>query len=748
MPGLSALPEPVPPVASFYIVAPVDMAADTSLTRPALPDTNRIRPVLPDTSGVPAPPALPEPIMTPEAPDTTTSPDTTASPDTIASPQGPEVPDTTSPDTTVTPGFDPGDLMLRPQQEETPEIVEIWSAARSPARTIAETDSTLRWFLALNLADRLYRKPGVITYRTGRLGQPTGMDIYSHEKRHQRLMLNEMEVTDPVTGQINWNRLPIHKVEFIEEASRSWIHRSEVRLHEHYTVQPRTFLNFDEGSGNYRNLEFSFTHNLTPRANLELSFWDRRDGDLYPRNTLEGRQIVSKFRFHLSDRLLLKAGYINNGLDQEQPFGYAVPDLHLYHFNPYRAVAMEPSARSNHTTNDLWLQLFRRPAKEPDPGSEGASATRLIGSERRTYRTVAEGEERTPRQALGLHYRTEKRELTWSSDTTSTSIRDLGAFAWQDLAVGRSDFRLRGDLRLLHDQNGRSLTRDTWTDGALSLLSRLPLVPWLEGWVDGRIEGRSDSRSGYQASAGLLLTPPGPLTLELFGGTGSVIPDLQPLYWNSRDYRGNPDLENESGRFGGALASMPIGRWLTLGARIDGREVKQGIFVAPDGVFVNADPYWNKSAASWLQLDSPRFEGEVSATMQQFDTASGHPVNTRLREGGERIWFKGELYWKNYIFNRAAYIKTGVSGIFSPGEYTPADYLVPLGRWQHGGASRHLPSFHRLDFDLSARIRWFMLLIRYENILDGVQQLGYFEADGYPMPHRRFLIGFRIVFTN
>ncbi|NBC05412.1 MAG: TonB-dependent receptor, partial [Bacteroidetes bacterium] len=77
-----------------------------------------------------------------------------------------------------------------------------------------------------------------------------------------------------------------------------------------------------------------------------------------------------------------------------------------------------------------------------------------------------------------------------------------------------------------------------------------------------------------------------------------------------------------------------------------------------------------------------------------------------------------------------------------------AEFIAPLNRWQHGTNEFINPSYYRVDVDVSARVRWFMILLKWENVLDQVQQLGYFESVGYPMPGRRFRFGVRVLFTN
>jgi len=59
-----------------------------------------------------------------------------------------------------------------------------------------------------------------------------------------------------------------------------------------------------------------------------------------------------------------------------------------------------------------------------------------------------------------------------------------------------------------------------------------------------------------------------------------------------------------------------------------------------------------------------------------------------------------------------------------------------------------VPAFFRLDAELSARVRAIMVVIRWENALDGLGQAGYFETASFPMPPRRLIVGIRAQFRN
>ena len=175
---------------------------------------------------------------------------------------------------------------------------------------------------------------------------------------------------------------------------------------------------------------------------------------------------------------------------------------------------------------------------------------------------------------------------------------------------------------------------------------------------------------------------------------------------------------------------------------------ENSVFINAINQFENIDSFTNMSGTGWIGLDSRIFEGELSAVYKSFLSDSDNPVNQLLEESGDRMWLKGHFYWKNYLFDRATYVKAGISGMMAPGAFNTAEYITPLNRWQHGTNILDNPSYYRMDVDVSARIRWFMLLLKWENVLDGVNQLGYFESTGYPMPERRFRLGLRILFTN
>ncbi|MFU8813279.1 MAG: hypothetical protein ACNA78_09945 [Balneolaceae bacterium] len=612
------------------------------------------------------------------------------------------------------------DINLEEKPEEEFREVAIWRYRPRPAHTVAETDSTLRWMYMLNLTDRFARQPGAFTYRTGTIGRLDGVDLYTFENRHFTATMNHMQIDDPLTGAINWNRVPIHKIVSLEEHDTGARHQTDIRLRDHYLTQPRTYLNFDEGAFDYRSLEFSATHNINEKTNLDLTFWDRRDGIGFNRTNIDGTQVVLMGYRQLTDRWLLKTGYINNSTNQDQSFGFVVDDPQFFAFNVFAAQPNESFAESKERSTDLYVQLHHREATDRDVGT-----------------------------VFGLHYQTDERTLSYSADTVGTDFRRIEFFTRFQPSSERIKTSVDVRAFALENRNREQLTTNAWLGLSGNASIETSLGRALRISVNGGGTIRDDDRQSMFGGTELTFFPERRVSLSLFGSAESRAPDLQALYWQSAEFSGSSALPDEVSVGGGAELRTRLSGVFTLGARGDLRRFEDATFVNASGTFEAIDPYTRLSGTGWLELDGRLFEGGLSATYHRIETSTSlNPINQSIGTTGDRLWIRGSLFWKNFVFDRAAFVKAGVRATMSPNQYRPAGFITPLNRWQQGEEELFNPSFSRLDFDMSARIRWFMLLIRYENLLEDLTQTGYFETVGFPMPQRRFILGLRILFTN
>lgn len=600
-----------------------------------------------------------------------------------------------------------------------PDTVYIWKYERFNSFDPAESDSTLRWVNMLNLFDRFHQERGAITYRMGTVGRVDGIELHAFESRHMNLELEGLKLNDPLTGAVNWNRLPIHKISEMVEADYGATYRAKTRLRDHYLVQPRTYLNFDESKLNYRSLEFSFTQNFKNTTNLELAFWDRRDGAGYNRQEIVGRQVFVRVYHQLSEKWLMKGAFINNSIDRQEPFGYTVNDPAFFSFNRFVESPKQANANAVQSSKDIYLQLHHRNS---------------------THEAV--------RSKMGLHMQSDQYSLTSSVDTVATDFQRLELFARQYAEI--LGFEMAGTARayLLNEREEQNLTEKQWTGSEFTIDVNRSFFQWFSIDTEARWFNRNDTGSSGELSGRFRIVPSDRLQLSVFGGMHSRAPDLQSLYWKSNLYTGSETLENENSILMGAMLEFPIISTFSAGLRGDHRYTENASFVNSEGLFVGIDPYEMLSGTGWISHHSKRFEGEVSATIKQFITAGSNEINMQLADAGDRIWLKGNIYWKNYLFGDATFVKAGFSGVYSPNPFRTAEFMTPLNRWQHGTHDFVNPSYYRVDLDVSARVRWFMVLLKWENILDRVQQLGYFESVGYPMPERRFRFGIRVLFTN
>lgn len=600
-----------------------------------------------------------------------------------------------------------------------PDTVYVWTYGISEHHETAETDSTLRWVNRLNMFDRFHQKRGAITYRMGTVGRIDAVDFHAFETRHLQLELEGMQLNDPLTGAANWNRLPIHKISEMSERDYGGTYRAHTRLRDHYLTQPRTYLNFDESKFNYRSLEFAYTQNFRNTTNLELSFWDRRDGGGYNRQIVEGRQVVARIYHQLDENWLLKAAYINNAIDRQEPFGYNVTNPAGFPFNRFTASATQGNASADQSSKDFYIQAHYRNSVHSDVSSK-----------------------------IGLHYQSDTWSLTSVVDTVSTDFQRIELFARQHAELLGAELSATARAYILNERVRENLSESNWFGTEFEMgLSRSILNRFtLQG--EATLTSRNESNQSGEITGRILFEPIDRYQLSIFTGLMSKAPDLQSLYWQSNLYSGNESLVNEESFSAGASARFPISGAFDFGLRADFRTTENAVYLNEDGIFTSIDPYDAFSGTVWIEHDSRLFEGEVSGTYKNYITSGQNHVNRMLADSGDRLWVKGNIYWKNYLFDSATFVKAGLSGVYSPNPFRTAEFITPLNRWQHGTNDLINPSYYRVDLDVSARVRWFMVLLKWENIFDGVQQLGYFESVGYPMPERRFRFGIRVLFTN
>lgn len=602
-------------------------------------------------------------------------------------------------------------------------VVRAWNFHPSLGARVEATDSTLRWQVWPDWTYRKNRDPGAVTYRLGTAVRSNAVQTGAQEARYQQLYWENIPMNDPLSGTVHWQMMPHHKILTFREEDLGTAARSRYFLKPYYLVEPLSRISYEESSFESRSLEFMVSHNLSRRTNLEVSYWDRRSGGEFPNSEVTGRQIFTRLFHQLSRREALKLQFSNDAYTMGQPFGYLISNPLNYNFDRFTTLPREPSAQTELSSSVLALQYYRRPPDSTDTENNFQA---------------------------GVYYRRSGRLMEYSADSVSYSLPVFGASArrwWR-----RGTFRLEAGVSTRHLLRGGT-PHPAYGRGYLGSYSADATVAYhpfsfLELRAEGGGRYRSDGFGEHRLQGAAVLEWEDGLRIGAGGSAGSRMPTPQQLYWSSAEFSGNPGLDGERWNEIHAELSWEFFPGLSAETRLQTKKVSDPVMVGADSVFVNSYDYWSTSATAGLAYEHPHLEINSSATLHGLGEEGAGWDGTYGGRAKKKLWLRGSVYWKGYVFGRAAYLKAGLSGMASPLRFQPDHYNPVLDFWQPRSDDPPLPRYHRLDVDLSARVRTIMIVIRWENVLDDLTQAGYFETSGYPMSSRRFLFGIRALFRN
>ncbi|MEP5943691.1 MAG: hypothetical protein ABJ356_03970, partial [Balneola sp.] len=229
---------------------------------------------------------------------------------------------------------------------------------------------------------------------------------------------------------------------------------------------------------------------------------------------------------------------------------------------------------------------------------------------------------------------------------------------------------------------------------------------------------------------------------------------IQTLYWSSKDYSGNSNLKNEKITSLYGEVNSSLGSYWKAGASGRLKFTENRIVLDEDSTFSNTNSQDLAFISGFVRFQNPNFEIESSAAYETALSFESDQSHSTFGSVDTKLWIRNALFYKNYAFNRAAFVKIGVRTLLSPFAYESQFYNTELDYWQSnsltndGSMQSFVPAFFRMDAELSARVRAIMVVIRWENALDGLGQAGYFETSSFPMPPRRLIVGIRAQFRN
>jgi len=598
-----------------------------------------------------------------------------------------------------------------------------WAYNHSLGSEMVSTDSTLRWQLVPSWTDKKNRDPGVITYRLGSMGRSNAMQINAHEARYQELYWEDIRMNDPVSGTVNWDLIPFNKINKLYSEDKGLSHRSTFYLKQYYINKPLTNLGFTESKFNFRELRFVLSQNFGQKTNAELSYRDLREDGEFDNSDIQGRQVYARVNHQMNNEQLIKFHLMNNNFDNGEPFGYVIPDLETFNFDRFAAVPRQSSAQSEMSATTAAINYYKR-KKDTVKVEDNLHA--------------------------GLFFNSRSREVAQPEDSTFYSVQSVGAnvHKWLNLGGAELEGRLSYEQFSNQDLSRSNVLRDSWgilegeADAAFEPLEFLTLKMGAD--FKNRTDGFNDFALDLEATLGI--GKYSKLSAGVSGGT--KMPTIQQLYWSSNQFRGNQNLDNENIQEAHAEFSISPSEQLVVGLRGQLKNIDKAVMVGEDSAFTNISRYNSVSVTPYFDYNSSLFEFSGSIAFHQFRDDVGSFSEPLPLNGNKRMWLKGSAYIKGFLFNRATFIKAGLEGMLSPFRYRAESYNTVLDFWQPLSNDQLLPTFNRLDVDISARVRSIMIVTRFENILDNVAQSGFFETANYPMPQRRFIFGIRVLFRN
>jgi hypothetical protein len=618
----------------------------------------------------------------------------------------------------------PAGIASNPQQfaqedttEQKVEDIRPWQTFREFGFQKMTDDSLLRWEIWPNWGDYYAYRNDVVSYRQGTIGRLDAFDIDGYSPLEQKVRLNGITLNNPVTGYVNYNHIPANRVGVMSEL-KGTNYQSNIRLRDFYILEPLSYLNFDESALDYRNLEFMVTQNFRERTNAEISFWDRRDGGSYPDNNVQGSQILFRAYHYLNQNMQVRGMILRNQFERDESFGYVVNNPQTFAFSQFSTQSNRANRSSDNLRRDLSIGLYAR----ADSLSEEKWGVELYQS-KNEFR------------------------LPFTVDTLNWDIRSQALKGFRSITAG--GLNLKGDIAInrYFTKKRRNIGRSSWGLIEAGVDAQLNLFQNLSVYNRNEFNYRTDEKIGFQSDLGFQTN--GRLRANLNFAVFSRIPTIQQMYWRSNNFSGVDSLENTSGISLSSTFETNLGNQFEVG--ISGRlqVLDNDVFKGTDSSFVNSDSYSVISATLYGSFENHRFTLESSGTVHAATATEPNSVLDANNKPDQKFWFRNNAYVRGYVFDRAAYVKLGLLTTFSPLPYRARLYNTELQFWENAALNEvEIPAFFRMDAELSARLRSMMILMRWENVLDGFGQAGYFEAATLPMPGRRLIVGIRAQFRN
>jgi hypothetical protein len=583
------------------------------------------------------------------------------------------------------------------------------------------TDSLARWNLTNSTTEFLYWNTGAQHFRTSSF-------IRSSFALNPAQFEKEWRVDGLVHRNLLGNRLNNNLIPFkrLDQLWLDYLGDFSLQTKRFYLPKPVTILEAEEGDFGYMNVFGSFSAPINKQQSFELSLWNRAEDNEFLNSETQAKNLSLYYRYQLDDfqQLEFHAEYISTQF--KEPDGYWVEPISYFTYDRFASRPQRSRARSSLRDARYHIDFIR------ENKNLFTHSTLFLNLQRR-FMKAAEDEE--------IVYG----EINTSpSDTIDWNVRQVG-------------FQTISSINFWGTENSITLTSSLFSSN--QQFYKMDLAGGFKDllWNETELFIRTKTKKwGFDVKTGRMLN-----FNSINGYSGKTITNFlyatehqefmfnyfskfkqQPFYsrkWQSLTITGK-ELPTTF-HFGGSLGWKKKATNFSIYNELH-TSYKTGDYGLKDGTFFVSDPYWSFSMSSEINGSFWKFKANNNLSLTQFVGNNDFWPNQFM------VWNRSHLYFEDYFFKKATFIKTGLSLAFSPLSYATPRYQPLLDDWIQPDENQKIPGFVKLDFEFTARVRSLFFYIRWENLTQGILTNGYFETYPYPMFERRLRFGIKTFFID
>lgn len=586
----------------------------------------------------------------------------------------------------------------------------------------AVDDSLLRWIKAGDVYELAPYFLPVNNYHQSGYGRENLMIINGFNSQAIPYFLNGRLYRNLLNGQTSLKMMPFLQI----REMRIDENKIDVHLSRYNVLKPLSIINVDQTEFGYTSILGVLTNNYDQKTNYEVAFWNRAYDAAYVRNKYAGIQFQSALNYRHDNDRLTEVRFLYDSHQQDESDGYFVDAITNYTFNRFTTTALNKQSESSVRNRSIRLDHYIR---------KDSSDEYQLGIEHRQYRRSLKGKIDSLTTSNGQIF---SRIDTSFTKVTSTSL--LGRWRTQrDLL--NFDLRFQTAYNFKNRDTKPLLNHDSWVTTEAFFDASYNLNTIMDINVETNLHLLND-HFGYLLQPTLKLQFNEALRLDVGYQINNMLNHYSILGYNS-------EYNNlSSNTWTNHIAE--VSAYFTTSHTKSTIELRYWVMGSTLAInqssFFNVDQSGKWALDLWHRANLTHFEWKFSSSTEWQPTQE---LLLNHRSAEIRQQNRLSVYYKNYLFDRAAFVKFGVHGLLSPFNYNGYRYSADLDAWMESFQQPwSVPYFYRVDAELSARVRNMILYIKGQNLTQGYTMYGYMDSYGQPLPEYRIRYGLKVIFRN